>query len=47
MSVTDLLSIQLYTLRSLDDLDKVLDTVAAAGFRNVEALARILTMQRT
>ena len=38
MSVTDLLSIQLYTLRSLDDLDKVLDTVAAAGFRNVEGV---------
>ena len=28
MSVTDSLSIQLYTLRSLEDLDRILDTVA-------------------
>ena len=28
MSVTDILSIQLYTLRSLEDLDRILDTVA-------------------
>ena len=32
------LSIQLYTLRSLNDLDAILDTVAAAGFRNVEGV---------
>jgi sugar phosphate isomerase/epimerase len=38
MPVTDILSIQLYTLRSLNDLDKVLDTVAGAGFRNVEGV---------
>ncbi len=38
MPVTDILSIQLYTLRSLNDLDKVLDTVAAVGFRNVEGV---------
>src|SRR5580765_4638182 len=38
MSVADLLSIQLYTLRSFNDLDRVLDTVAAAGFRNVEGI---------
>src|SRR5215471_16497574 len=38
MSVTDVLSIQLYTLRSMNDLDRTLDTVAAAGFRNVEGV---------
>jgi sugar phosphate isomerase/epimerase len=38
MSVTDVLSIQLYTLRSLNDLDTVLDTVAEAGFRHVEGV---------
>ena len=38
MPETDTLSIQLYTLRSLDDLDTILDTVAAAGFRNVEGV---------
>jgi sugar phosphate isomerase/epimerase len=38
MPVTDILSIQLYTQRSLNDLDRVLDTVAAAGFRNVEGV---------
>jgi sugar phosphate isomerase/epimerase len=38
MPVTDMLSIQLYTLRSLNDLDTVLDVVAAAGFRNVEGV---------
>ena len=38
MPVTDTLSIQLYTLRSLNDLGKVLDTVAAVGFRNVEGV---------
>ena len=36
MPVTDMLSIQLYTLRSLNDLDTVLDVAVAAGFRNVE-----------
>jgi sugar phosphate isomerase/epimerase len=38
MPVTDVLSIQLYTLRSLQDLDTVLDTVAAAGYRYVEGV---------
>src|SRR3954470_12908476 len=38
MSVTDILSIQLYTLRSLEDLDLILDTVAGAGYRNVETV---------
>jgi sugar phosphate isomerase/epimerase len=36
MDNTDILSIQLYTLRSLGDLDRVLDTVKQAGYRNVE-----------
>jgi sugar phosphate isomerase/epimerase len=36
MSITDTLSIQLYTLRSLGDLDRILDAVAAAGYRHVE-----------
>lgn len=38
MSVTDTLSIQLYTLRSLDDIDRILDTVAEAGYRHVETV---------
>ena len=38
MSVTDVLSIQLYTLRSLDDLDRILDVVANAGYRWVETV---------
>src|SRR5215218_2207909 len=38
MSVTDILSIQLYTLRSLENLDRVLDTVAGAGYRYVETV---------
>lgn len=38
MPVTDSLSIQLYTLRSLNDLATVLDTVAAAGYRFVEGI---------
>ncbi len=38
MSVTDILSIQLYTLRSLEDLDRILDTVADAGYRYVETV---------
>jgi sugar phosphate isomerase/epimerase len=36
--IADILSIQLYTLRSLNDLDTILDIVAAAGFRNVEGV---------
>ena len=47
MPITDILSIQLYTLRSLNDLDTILDTVAAAGFRNVEGSARIWTTRPT
>jgi sugar phosphate isomerase/epimerase len=38
MSVTDILSIQLYTLRSMGDLDRILDTVAEAGYRHVETV---------
>jgi sugar phosphate isomerase/epimerase len=38
MTVTDLLSIQLYTLRSLEDIDRILDTAAEAGFRHVETV---------
>jgi len=38
MSVTDILSIQLYTLRSLENLDRILDIVAEAGYRNVETV---------
>jgi sugar phosphate isomerase/epimerase len=38
MPITDTLSIQLYTLRSMNDLDTILDTVSAAGFRNVEGI---------
>jgi sugar phosphate isomerase/epimerase len=38
MSVTDILSIQLYTLRSLENLDRILDTVAEAGYRHVETV---------
>jgi len=38
MSITDVLSIQLYTLRSMDDLDRILDTVAEAGYRHVETI---------
>src|SRR5260221_14784004 len=38
MSMADLLSIQLYTLRSLGDLGTILDTVADAGFRRVEGV---------
>src|SRR6516162_11597053 len=38
MPATDVLSIQLYTLRSLDNLDAVLDAVAAAGYRYVEGV---------
>ena len=38
MSVTDHLSIQLYTLRSLESLDSTLDIVAEAGYRYVETV---------
>jgi sugar phosphate isomerase/epimerase len=38
MAIQDVLSIQLYTLRSLNDLDRILDTVAAAGYRQVETV---------
>jgi sugar phosphate isomerase/epimerase len=38
MNTTDILSIQLYTLRSMNDLDRILDTVAAAGYRYVETV---------
>ena len=38
MSVTDHLSIQLYTLRSLESLDSMLDIVAEAGYRYVETV---------
>ncbi len=38
MPVADRLSVQLYTLRSLGDLDRILDAVAAAGFRYVEGV---------
>ena len=35
---TDILSIQLYTLRSLGELDRVLDTVKQAGYGHVETV---------
>ena len=38
MDNTDILSIQLYTLRSLGDLDRVLDTVKQAGYGHVETV---------
>jgi sugar phosphate isomerase/epimerase len=38
MSATDVLSIQLYTLRSLESLDRILDVVAQAGYRSVETI---------
>ena len=38
MKNTDILSIQLYTLRSLGDLDRVLDAVKQAGYRHVETI---------
>jgi sugar phosphate isomerase/epimerase len=34
----DILSIQLYTLRSLNNLETILDTAAAAGFHYVEGV---------
>jgi sugar phosphate isomerase/epimerase len=36
--MSDSISIQLYTLRSLGDVDLILDTVAAAGYKNVEGI---------
>ena len=38
MSNTDILSIQLYTLRSLGELDRVLDVVKQAGYGHVETV---------
>ena len=38
MSIADVLSIQLYTMRSLNDLDRILDAVAEAGYRHVETV---------
>ena len=38
MAAVDVLSIQLYTLRSLNDLDRILDAVAEAGYRHVETV---------
>jgi sugar phosphate isomerase/epimerase len=38
MSVTDVLSIQLYTMRSMGDLDRILDAAADAGYRHVETV---------
>lgn len=38
MHTADVLSIQLYTLRELGDVDRILDAAAAAGFRHVEMI---------
>ncbi|MEM9443612.1 MAG: sugar phosphate isomerase/epimerase [Pseudomonadota bacterium] len=38
MHNADVLSIQLYTLRELGDLDRILEAVAHAGFRHVEMI---------
>jgi sugar phosphate isomerase/epimerase len=38
MSIADVLSIQLYTMRALGDLDRILDAVAEAGYRQVETV---------
>src|SRR5262245_5539827 len=38
MATTDVFAIQLYTLRSLQGLDRILDAVAEAGFRHVETV---------
>lgn len=43
----DQLSIQLYTLRSLNDLDRILDTAAAAGFRYAEGVGSHLDDPKT
>lgn len=47
MAVTDILSIQLYTLRALNNLDAVLDTAAAAGYRQVEGVGSHLDTAAT
>jgi sugar phosphate isomerase/epimerase len=47
MATTDFLSIQLYTLRSMNNLDTVLDTVAAAGYRYVEGIGSHLDAAAT
>jgi sugar phosphate isomerase/epimerase len=36
--MSDIISIQLYTLRTLGDIDLILDTVADAGYKNVEGI---------
>ena len=46
MSIADVLSIQLYTMRSLGDLDRILDAVAEAGYRQVETVNSISMMPR-
>lgn len=38
MADTSTLSVQLYSLRALGDLDSILDAVAAAGYRHVETI---------
>jgi sugar phosphate isomerase/epimerase len=38
MNGADVLAIQLYTMRSLGDLDRILDAVAQAGYHRVETL---------
>lgn len=38
MPVHEVLSIQLYTLRALNGIDRILDTAAAAGYRHVEGI---------
>ena len=38
MDNTDILSIQLYTLRSLGELDRILGTVKQAGYGHVETI---------
>jgi sugar phosphate isomerase/epimerase len=38
VAITDILSIQLYSLRSLESLDAALDIVAGAGYRHVEGV---------
>ncbi len=38
MAISDILSIQLYSLRSLGDVESVLDAAADAGFTNVELI---------
>jgi len=38
MNIAEVLSIQLYTMRALGDLDRILDAVAEAGYRQVETV---------